>query len=211
MATDSRSHAGNPIARVRSSLREPPTARPAQKHPRAARKRSPCRRDDHGHVQCRQGIGPVRDDDDDALLAAQGFDRTDKGILAVGVEIGVGFVEDDEERTAENGPCQTDPLSLSGRQCSATFPEPGVIAVGQAQDHIVRTGHPCGFQNCLRCRRFVEARDVCRDGSVEQRDVLRQIADVASKIVKIPSIDWRAVEPHGARGGRPYSHERFGE
>ena len=75
----------------------------------------------------------------------------------------------------------------------------------------MRTGHSCGFQNCLRRRRFVETSDVRRDSSVEQRDVLRQIADVASEIVKIPSIDWRAVEPHGACGGRPDAHERLGE
>lgn len=66
--------------------------------------------------------------DDDALLVAQNFDRIDKRILAVSIEIGVRFVED-EERTAEHGPRQTDPLSLSGRQCGAPLPEPGAIAI----------------------------------------------------------------------------------
>ena len=72
--------------------------------------------DDHCHVQRGQCVGPVRNDDDDALLAAQRFDRVGERILAFGVEIGVRLVEYDQKRAAEYGPRQANSLALSGRQ-----------------------------------------------------------------------------------------------
>ena len=58
----------------------------------------------------------MRDDDHDALLVPQGFNRADECILAVGIEIGVWLVEDNQKGTAEYGPRQTNSLPLSGRQ-----------------------------------------------------------------------------------------------
>src|SRR4029079_12476054 len=102
--------------------------------------RQPAAIEDHCPVQCRESVGPVRNDDDDALFVAEGFDRADERILAIRIKIGIGFIENDEEWATEYSPRQTDPLSLPGRQRRAPLAEPSVIAIGQAQDHVMRPG-----------------------------------------------------------------------
>ena len=55
------------------------------------------------------------DDDRDAILLGV-FDRLGQRLVAVRVEVRVGFVEHDQPRIAEEGAGQRDPLLLSARQ-----------------------------------------------------------------------------------------------
>ena len=69
-------------------------------------------------------------------------DRLGQGVLALGVEVGVGLVEHDEERIAVERAGQADALALPGRQPGAALAEPGVVALRQAQDQLVHARRP---------------------------------------------------------------------
>jgi hypothetical protein len=71
---------------------------------------------DHSHVQRSQRVGPVRNNDDNALLVPQRCNRAGKCIFAVRVEIGVRLVEYHQKWTAEYGSRQANTLALSGGQ-----------------------------------------------------------------------------------------------
>src|SRR5262249_59865377 len=57
----------------------------------------------------------------------------------------------------------------------------------------------------------VHAGDVCGDGAVEQRDRLRDVADVATARLRLPLVEGGAVEANRAPGGRPDAGERARE
>ena len=57
----------------------------------------------------------------------------------------------------------------------------------------------------------LEARDVLSDCSGEQRDVLRQVADVAAERVGLPLRERSAVEPDGAARRLPRADQRARE
>lgn len=58
------------------------------------------------------GAWAMRDDDDHAAAGADLGQRC----LAFGIEIGIGLVEHDQERLAEECPCETYALPLPGRE-----------------------------------------------------------------------------------------------
>ena len=153
----------------------------------------------------------MRDDDDDGFVLAHDADGARQRILAVGIQIGVGLVEHEQERVAEHRPRQADALLLAGRQRHAALPDSRRIAFRQAQNDVVDTGDLRGLQDRIRTRVIVEAADVLRHGAVEQADILRQIADVPAEILVAPLIERRAVEPHGAAMRRPDSNQRLRE
>ena len=153
----------------------------------------------------------MRDDDDDGFVLAHDPDGARQGILAVGIQIGVGLIEHEQERIAEHRPRQPYPLLLAGRQRHAALPYSRRIALRQAQDDVVDTCDLRGLQDGIRARMFVEAADVLRHGAVEQADILRQIADMPAEILVAPLIERRAVKPHGAAMRRPDSNQRLRE
>src|SRR5262249_18200028 len=54
----------------------------------------------------------------------------------------------------------------------------------------------------------VEASDVRGNRTVEQLDVLRQVADVPTESRAVPVIDRCAIEAYPSSGGRPHTDER---
>jgi hypothetical protein len=89
----------------------------------------------------------VGDDDDCGAALFQVGDRPHQRRLAIVVETGVGSVEDDQARLAEQYAGEADPLALPALQL-----KPGLAE---------------------------EVGDVVLDGTREQLDVLRQVADIA--------------------------------
>jgi hypothetical protein len=89
-------------------------------------------------------------------------------------------------------------LALAGRQRRAARPEPRLVAVGQAQDHLVHVGGLRRGDDGGAIRRRLEAGDVVGDGAVEQRHLLRQVAHVAAELLGRPALERGAVEPHRA-------------
>src|ERR1700760_4576004 len=64
----------------------------------------------HGHVQRGERARAMRDHDDDGLVAPQDIDSAMQRVFTIGVQIGVWFVEHDQERIAKYRARQTDPL-----------------------------------------------------------------------------------------------------
>jgi hypothetical protein len=56
----------------------------------------------------------MRHHDDDCAACARGADRAGQRIIALGVEIGIGLIEDDQEWIAIQRSRQRDTLRLSG-------------------------------------------------------------------------------------------------
>ena len=78
---------------------------------------------DHGerHVDAFERARPVRDDDGDAAAPAHRQDRLGQRRVALGVEVGVGLVEDDEERVAIERAGERDALALAGGERGAAL------------------------------------------------------------------------------------------
>lgn len=49
--------------------------------------------------------------------------------IAFGVQICIWLVKQQQERSSEKGPCQSDPLPLAGREQCATVADAGVVAI----------------------------------------------------------------------------------
>ena len=70
--------------------------------------------------------------------------------LAFRVEIGIGLVEHDQERPAEEGAGQSDPLALPRGKLDATLPDHRVVAVRKADHGLVEAGERRGLDDQLR-------------------------------------------------------------
>ena len=137
-------------------------------------------------VARRQRRRPVRDHDDDRAPRLGALDRGQQRGLAVLVEIGVGFVEHQQERIAVERARQRDALALAAGQRRPAFADPGVVAGRHPQDHVVGAGSARGLQHRLAVRLRRHPRDVLGDGAVEQVDLLRHEADVAAERMSDP-------------------------
>ena len=150
----------------------------------------------HQLVDAGERAGAMRDDDDDAAARAHAHNGLRQRLIAVGVEIGVGLVEHDQERIAVERAGQRDALPLSGRERRAAFADLRVVAVRQSQHHLVHAGGVRGGDHRLRVGVRLEAGDILRHRAGEQLDVLRQIADMAAERLRAPLVERGAVEPH---------------
>src|SRR4030095_11471510 len=146
--------------------------------------------------------GAMGDDDGGDPLFTQGGQSGGEGGFAGAVEVGVGFVEDDESGIAVQGAGEGDPLALPGREAPTLIPDRGVVALGQAQDEIVGLGPLGGGDDGLGID-GAEAGDIVVDGAVEYLDVRRDVADPGAEVLTRPVGDVGAVEADGAGGRRP--------
>ena len=84
-----------------------------------------------------------------------------------------------------------------GESASPACADLGVVALGQAQDHLVRVRALRGAHHRGRVG-LAEARDVVGDRAAEQLHRLRHVADVGPELRAVPGRDVDAVEAHRA-------------
>ena len=89
-------------------------------------------------------------------------------LVAFGVEVGVGFVEHDQERIAVERARKRDALRLAGGQRSAAFADLGLVAFGQADDQVVHAGRLGRRDHRGGIGLRSEPADVLRDGAGQQ-------------------------------------------
>ena len=154
--------------------------------------------------------GAMGDDDARGSLFLERAERRMQGLLALGVEIGIGFVQHDEARVAIQGTRQRDPLPLPGREQGARVADGCVVAVGQPEDQLVRIGTLRGGDDSGGVG-AAHARDVLADRPREKLDILRQIADVLAQVLARPSGDVGAIEAYRAPSRRPDAHHQPSE
>ena len=77
---------------------------------------------------------------DDAAAFPHPLDGPGQRMLALVVEVGVRLVEDDKERIAVERAGETDALALSAGERGTALPDLRLVALRQAQDHLVDVG-----------------------------------------------------------------------
>mgnify|MGYP000898513229 CR=1 FL=1 len=124
----------------------------------------------------------MRGHDNDASASPNRADRRFQRRVAIGIEVGVGFVENDQKRVAIEGARQGDPLPLPGRQGGTALPDLGVVAERQTKDRFVHSGLFGSADDRHRIRLPLHAGDILGHGSVEEFDGLRNVSDVAAEV-----------------------------
>ena len=144
--------------------------------------------------------------DDDHSRAAGGGPQNGlhQGGLAFLVEVGIGLVQHQQNGVPIERPGQGDALGLTGGKALAMGPEPGIVAVRQAQDQLMGPRRH-GRLDRVPVGRFLihpdggrKPRDIVLDRAGEQAGDLGQIADPARQFVTVPRVILGAVEPYGA-------------
>ena len=74
-------------------------------------------------------------------------DRLDQALLAVGVEAGVGLVENEEPRLTVQRARQAEALTLAAGQEGAAVADLGLVAVRQAQNDVVHARRHRGLDD----------------------------------------------------------------
>ena len=83
-----------------------------------------------------------------------------------------------------------------------------VIAIGQADDQLVRPGLLCRGNHFIRLEGRRQSRDILGHSSLEQLHFLRKIAEMAAERVGRPLADLGAVEANAALRRRPHPDQR---
>ena len=137
-------------------------------------------------------------DDCDASRLPQRRDGAGQRLIPACVEVGVGFIQNNQLWFAIDRAGEADPLHLPAGKPLKAIADLGRIAVGQTQDHFMHARHSGGLDHVLIRSFRIETGDVFADGSCKQFQRLRKIADEAAQIVWPPLVQRRAVEPHFA-------------
>ena len=129
-------------------------------------------------------------------------------LLALGVEIARGFVENEDLRRRQDRPGDRQPLLLAAGELDAALADERLVFFGQPDDEFVRVGAAGGVFD-LRVGRVVPAvGDVVAHRAVEQENVLlddrQQIAITAQpKVANVDAIDAGCGLASDRETGRP--------
>ena len=121
--------------------------------------------------------------------------RSAQRCLPIRIEICVGLVEQYQFTVAEEGSCQADALSLATREAMTVATDLRLIPGRQCQNHLMRASQSCRHDDIFVARALLKSRDRFSNGTGEQFDILRKIADVASELIGVPALQQRVVEP----------------
>ena len=152
-------------------------------------------------IEGRQCGRPMGNHDADAAARPDRSDRLGERRFALSVEVGVRLVQHDQEGIAIERPGQRHPLPLTCRKDIAALANSGFVTLRKTHDHGVHAGRLCGSNDALAAGVGIEAGDVFSDRSVEQLDVLRQVADMLAKDVRAPLVESGSVEADVPRSG----------
>ncbi len=130
-------------------------------------------------------------------------DSRGKRRLALSVQIGIRFIENDKEGILIKSSRQRDTLPLTGRQHRAAWADLGFIPLWETQDHIMHTGDFGSGNHRRRFRRVLKAGDVFGHRAGEELDILWEVADMGTEITVIPLVQRSAVEADRAAVGWP--------
>ena len=172
----------------------------------------PARFKDHQFVHRSNRTGPVRHDDHRRSGLPQRGNGLGQGIIAGHIQIGVRLVQHHDGGQSKDRAGQPQPLYLSTRQLDpVTAAQLRGIAIGQFQDHLVYASQPGGGDHIGIIGGRIKAGDIVADRAGQQAHGLRQIADLAAQLDRIPLVRRRPVQPDFAliRAQRP--HQQPGE
>ena len=114
---------------------------------------------------------------------------------------------------AVEGAGQADALTLTAGQDRARLTDLGGVALRQALDQFVDACHLRRPDDVVEDRRVElrETADIFGDGTGEEFDVLRQVADVPTPVLRRPLGDAHAVEHYAAASRSPGAGQHAGQ
>ena len=158
-----------------------------------------------------QGRGTVRDEDCCSSPEHFGQCVVDE-LFALHVDVARRFVQDEDRRIAEDGPRESDPLTLPSRELAAFGADHRLISLGRAlQDEFMSMGRLCGGFDLVVRRVNVAHRDIVLDRIVEEDRLLGDEPDLSPEFSE-PNVAHRdAVDPDLAFVGIGESTDQFRE
>src|SRR5262245_19155867 len=162
-------------------------------------------------VDAGNGAWPMCDHDDDSITRANVQDRPSQSFIALGVQIGVWFVEHDQKRLAIEGPCECNPLRLTGRKQDPLIADRCLVALRQADDQLVDPSRAGRDKDIFRFCIIRETGDVFSDAAFDKLYVLRQITNIFAEDFRSPLIKGRAVQSNLAAHRLPHTDEHSGK
>ena len=126
------------------------------------------------------------------------------------VEVGIGLIEHDQARITIKRPRQADALSHPPRKGKPAVADRRIVALWQAQDHVMGSGSLGGGDDRAAINRL-KSGNVIGHGAGEQLDILRQIANAFAELVAVPLIERGAIDPDFARPQLPDAGQCPGE
>src|SRR3954447_4468096 len=91
-------------------------------------------------IDARECARTMGNDDDDGSPRARSHDRLRQSLVAVGIEVRIRLIEDDQERIAVERARKRNALALSGGQHGSAFADLGVVAFCYAYDYLMDAG-----------------------------------------------------------------------
>ena len=121
--------------------------------------------------------------------------------LAFRVQRAGGFVEDDDAGLAQQGAGDGNALLLAAGKVDGTLLQPGVVALRQLLDELVRPGHARGPHDILEGRGRHAHADIVLDRATKQEGLLRHHAVLGAQMSEVDILDVVAIDADGAFGG----------
>lgn len=147
-----------------------------------------------------EGAKAVGDGNDGAELG-EAIDRCLDLAFGVGIKGGSGFVEDKDGGVANEGPSDSQALTLTAREEDAAFADEGVEALGEIFDEWEGASLAGGSNDLVAGGTDVAGSDVVGDGVVEEDDFLADEGQKATQVGHTEVTQVGAVEGDGAGGG----------
>ena len=113
---------------------------------------------------------------------ADGFHQL---LFVFGVDIGGGFIQNDDGRVFQHGPGDGEPLAFAAGEGSSRLADDGVVALGQFQNEIVAAGLFRRRNHLIHGRVRLPKRMLLAIGIVEQIYVLEHEAEILHQAVHV--------------------------
>ena len=153
--------------------------------------------DNEYFVGMAHGFQPMGDHDD-RLFVSQFADGFHQLLFVFGVDIGGGFIQNDDGRVFQHGPGDGEPLAFAAGEGSSRLADDGVVALGQFQNEIVAAGLFRRRNHLIHGRVRLPEANVIGDGIVEQIYVLEHEAEILHQAVHIVIAHVAAAQGHPA-------------
>ena len=152
--------------------------------------------EDHKVVAFRDRSRSVRHDDDGLVIRLHVPHDGVQGFRAIGIERRVRLVENKKDGVAVKRAGQREPLFLASGELRVMGANPGVVAVRELLNDVVDAGLLRCLNTTGRVRLSVHLCDILGDRAVEENDVLGQVTDVTTQLVRAVVIKLCPIEAH---------------
>ena len=148
-------------------------------------------------------------DHQDGSVAENAEDGLQETRFVVGVEVGRGFVEQEDARASEEFACEGEAEPFAGREIADGFGEHGVELVRKRADDGIGSGGCERIENGVVGGRFAATeREVDAERGRDELGEGTEVADPAAKRADVVVFDGATVEQDGPRNGLVESEKK---